>query len=204
MREYRPGDDLRRVVWRALARTGRMLVREAEQGITDRITVLLDTDRGSHSHDGDHSESFETAVRAAASLAVRHMREGYEMRIETNGGTLMRPKRGPRAQLPALDALARIEMDREPFWKAILRLVVDPRRDAHNIVITPRLTDAETAQLKLLMRRGVSVLVIALLFDEESTRTLSIAAALGCQVASVRPGQDLTTALYNEVGAGTR
>jgi uncharacterized protein (DUF58 family) len=204
MREYRPGDDLRRVVWRALARTGRMLVREAEQGITDRITILLDTDRGSHSHDGDHSESFETAVRASASLSTRHLREGYEMRIEGNKGPLMRASRGPRGQLPALDALARVEMDREPLWKSILRLVVDPRRDAHNILITPRLNDAEAAQLKLLLRRGVSVLVIALVWDEAGEHTVNIAAALGCQVASVRPGQDLTTALYHEVGAGTR
>jgi hypothetical protein len=143
-------------------------------------------------------------VRTAASLAVRHLREGYEMRIEANGGTLLRPVRGPRGQLPALDALTRVDMDREPLWKSILRLVVDPRRDAHNILITPSLTDAEAAQLKLLLRRGVSVLVIALQWDERGEHALKVAAALGCQVASVRPGQDLTSALYNEVGAGTR
>lgn len=204
MREYRPGDDLRRVVWRAVARSGRMLVREAEQGITDRITILLDTDRGAHSWESDHSESFETGVRAAASLAVRHLREGYEIRIEGNGGQLLRPHRGARGQLPALDALARADMDREPLWKSILRLVVDPRRDAHNVIVTPRLGPSETVQLRMLLQRGVSVLVIALMWDDEGASTLARAAALGCQVAAVHPGQDLTTALYNEVGAGLR
>ena len=53
MREYMPGDDLRRIVWRASARTGKIMVREAEQGITDHITIMLDTDRGSHSRDGE-------------------------------------------------------------------------------------------------------------------------------------------------------
>ena len=53
MREYVPGDDLRRIVWRATARTGKIMVREAEQGITDHITIILDTDRGSHSRDGE-------------------------------------------------------------------------------------------------------------------------------------------------------
>ena len=63
MREYVRGDDLRRIVWRATARTGRVMVREAEQGITDHITVILDTDRASHSHDAeDLSESFEMAA----------------------------------------------------------------------------------------------------------------------------------------------
>lgn len=204
MREYRPGDDLRRVVWRALARTGRMLVREAEQGITDRITILLDTDRGSYGWEGDHSEAFETAVRAAASLGVRHAREGYEIRIEANGGPLLRAQRGPRAQLPILDSLARVEASRDPLWRSIMRLVVDPRRDAHNIIVTPRMGDPETAQMQLLLKRGVSVLVVALQWDEAASKTIHIAAALGCQVASVRPGQDLATALYHEVGSGTR
>jgi hypothetical protein len=33
---------------------------------------------------------------------------------------------------------------------------------------------------------------------------MGTAAALGCQVVGVHPGQDLSTALYNEVGAGAR
>ena len=87
MREYVPGDDLRRIVWRATARTGKVMVREAEQGITDHITIILDTDRGAHSRDGEGlSESFETGVRAAASLGVRHLREGYEVRSRPTAG----------------------------------------------------------------------------------------------------------------------
>ncbi len=37
MRDYVRGDDLRRVVWKAVARTGRVLIRESEQGITDKV-----------------------------------------------------------------------------------------------------------------------------------------------------------------------
>src|SRR5204863_1910812 len=114
MREYKPGDDLRRIVWRATARTGTVMVREAEQGITDHVTVLLDTDRGAHSRDGDDlSESFETAVRAVGSLAIRHLREGYQVKVEANGGSLTRHLRGATSQLAMLDALARVELDRE-------------------------------------------------------------------------------------------
>lgn len=205
MREYKPGDDLRRIVWRASARTGKVMVREAEQGITDRITILLDTDRVSHSRDGEGlSESFEMGVRAAASLGVRHLREGYEIKVETNGGPLVRPLRGATAQLGLLDALARIDTARQPLTTAIGRLVTSPNRDAHNIFITPRLSSVEAAQLKLLLNTGVSVLVIALLWDEAYADTVGIAASLGCQVAGVHPGQDLATALYGEMGAGVR
>ncbi|HVM54698.1 MAG TPA: DUF58 domain-containing protein [Acidimicrobiales bacterium] len=204
MREYVPGDDLRRIVWRASARTGTIMVREAEQGITDHITVLLDTDRGSHSRDGEVSESFEMAVRACASLAVRHLREGYEVRCEANGGPLIRPLRGTTSQLQLLDALARVEMEREPLSKAIMRLVTAPQRDAHNILVTPRLGAQEAGQLRLLLNTGVSVLVVALLWDEASEHTPALAASLGCQVVGVKPDQDLASALYHDIGAGNR
>ena len=205
MREYVPGDDLRRIVWRATARTGKVMVREAEQGITDHITLILDTDRGSHSRDGEgYSESFETGIRAAASLGVKHLRDGYEVRCETNGGPLTAPLRGAASQLMLLDGMARLEMSREPLSKVIMRLVANPRRDAHNILVTPRLGESEAAQLRLLLNTGVSILVVALLWNEEHAGTLTTAAALGCQVAAIRPGQDLATALSAEVGAGTR
>ena len=205
MREYVPGDDLRRIVWRASARTGRIMVREAEQGITDKVTVILDTDRTHHSNDGEGlSESFEMGVRAAASLAVRHLREGYEVKIEANGGRLTRSLRGPSSQLLALDSLARVELDRASLTSCIMRLLGNAQRDAHNILITPKLGEREAAQLKLLLNTGVSILVVALLWDEASTETLGIAAALGCQVAGVHPGQDLSTALYQDIGAGNR
>jgi uncharacterized protein (DUF58 family) len=205
MREYVPGDDLRRVVWRATARTGKVMVREAEQGITDHITIILDTDRGSHSRDEEGlSESFETGVRAAASLGVKHLREGYEIRVETNSGPLTRPLRGAGSQLLLLDAMARLEMSRDQISTAIMRLIANPRRDAHNVLVTPKLGDREAAQLRLLLNTGVSVLVVALLWTDEHAETLTTAAALGCQVVGVHPGQDLATALTAEIGAGTR
>jgi uncharacterized protein (DUF58 family) len=204
LREYKPGDELRRIVWRASARMGKIMVREAEEGITDHITIVLDTDRGSHSWEGDHSESFETGVRAAASLAVRHLREGYEIRVETNGGPMTRVLRGAAHQLTLLDAFARLDMTREPLTNITRRLLSDPRRDAHNIFITPHLTSEAAAQLRLLLNKGVSILVVALIWREEDTETLNNAAALGCQVAGVHPGQDLSSALYHDIGAGSR
>jgi uncharacterized protein (DUF58 family) len=205
MREYVAGDDLRRIVWRASARTGKIMVREAEQGITDHITIMLDTDRGHHSRDGEGlSESFEAGIRVAASLGVRHLREGYELRCETNGGPLTRPLRGAGSQLMLLDNLARVELGREPLSKMIMRMVSGNNRDAHNVLITPRLGRTEAAQLKLLLNKGVSVLVVALLWEDGDSETMGTAAALGCQVVGVHPGQDLSTALYNEVGAGAR
>jgi len=203
MREYSPGDDLRRIVWRAFAKTGVLMVREAEQGITDQITITLDTDRNNHSQELD-SESFEAGVRAAASLGVKHLTEGYSVTVETNEGPLTRKLRGPGAPIQLLDACARLEIQRTPLEEAVLRLVTDHRRDSHNILITPRLTRDSAAKVRLLLNKGVSVLVVALIWEEEAEETLNIAASLGCQVVELRPGQSLGAALYTEVGGGMR
>jgi uncharacterized protein (DUF58 family) len=201
MREFRPGDNIRRIVWRATARTGTLMIWEAEQGITDKVVLILDTDRGHHSRDEGCSESFEIAVRVVASMGVGHLTSGYEVRCETNGGPLTRALRGVANTLPLLDALARAELTRNPLGDVLRRITADPRRDTHYVLVTPRLTAADAAQLKLILNAGVSVAVVALLWDPEDSETMGRAAGLGCQVHGVRPGDDLVGAL-SRTGVG--
>jgi len=203
MRHYTPGDDLRRVVWRAYARTGQLLVRESEQGITDKITIVLDQDRRYHSA-GEVSESLEAGVKAAASLGIRHLREGYSVTLEGNERRLLAPVRGGNAQMMLLDALARVDLARESVVEPIMRLVSNPSRDTHIVLITPRLDAESAARLNFLVQRGASVLVAALMWDEEAGDTLGIAASLGCQVVEIRPGVPLAVSFRREVGAGRR
>jgi uncharacterized protein (DUF58 family) len=203
MREYSPGDDLRRIVWRAYAKTGVLMVREAEQGITDQITLILDTNRATHSQE-ETSESFEAGVRVVASLGVKHLSEGYSVMVLTNEGPLTRKLRGPGSPMQLLDAAARVEPGKKTIHDALMQMVMNPRRDAHTVLVTPRLRREDAAQLRLLINKGVSVLVVALVWDEAAQETLNTAAALGCQVVEMRPGQSIAGALYTEVGAGMR
>lgn len=205
LREYSPGDDLRRIVWRASGKTGRIMVREAEQGIVDKVLVLLDTDRGVHSRDMDGvSDSFEAAVRCAASVGVHHLRQGFEVQVDTNGGVLTRPLRGAAARTALLDACARVEMARHPLLAALTRLGSAPPRDKHFVLVTPKLGEHEAARLRMLVDAGVSVLVVALLWDESAAGLPALATGLGCQVVGLRPGQDLASAFNAGIGAGMR
>ena len=201
MRAYAPGDDVRRVVWRAFARTGQLLVREAEQGITDKITILLDQDLQHHSR-GEVSGSFEAGVKVAASLGVRHLRDGFSVALEGSQGRLLPVLRGGMSQLQLLDALARVERVKAPLNESIMRLVGDNLRNTHLVVITPRLDSASAARLDILLQRGISVLVVALLWGEESAETLGRASSLGAQVVEVRPNIPLAVAFRHLVGAG--
>ncbi len=51
-REYRHGDDRRRIHWRSTARYGNLMVRREEQPWQSRATVVLDTRERAHRGDG--------------------------------------------------------------------------------------------------------------------------------------------------------
>jgi uncharacterized protein (DUF58 family) len=82
IREYRRGDDLRRVHWRSSARTGELMVRREEQPWQSRATVFLDDRRRAHVGDGP-SSTFERAVSVAASVALHLVSRGYRVRLAT-------------------------------------------------------------------------------------------------------------------------
>jgi hypothetical protein len=85
VREYRHGDDLRRVHWRSSARIGELMVRREEQPWQSRATVFLDNRTISHRGHGIAS-SLEAAVSAAASVAVHLSHRGFMVRLVTASG----------------------------------------------------------------------------------------------------------------------
>jgi uncharacterized protein (DUF58 family) len=84
-REYRQGDDLRRVHWRSTARLGQLMVRREEQPWQSRATILLDSRGIGHVGEGPAS-SFEWAVAATASIGVHLVRHGYHVRLLSDAG----------------------------------------------------------------------------------------------------------------------
>ncbi|ARQ71247.1 DUF58 domain-containing protein [Streptomyces marincola] len=93
-RDYRQGDDLRRVHWRSTAHRGSLMVRREEQPLRARCTVLLDTRRGAYVGGGPES-AFERAVSGAASVLSHLAAAGYEVRLVTDTGPVLP---GPEAK----------------------------------------------------------------------------------------------------------
>jgi uncharacterized protein (DUF58 family) len=80
IREYRDGDDLRRIHWPATARTGDLMVRQEDRPAQRRAVILLDPRPSAHGGSGAGS-SFEWAVSAAASIAVHLCESGYAVHL---------------------------------------------------------------------------------------------------------------------------
>jgi uncharacterized protein (DUF58 family) len=200
MRDYADGDDPRRIVWRATAKTydhetgqpQRYFVREAEQGITDRVNVFLDTDASSHSPERP-SDTFETAVRCAASLGVQHLKDGFSVSFDINSRRVHDSIRGSRHRVELLDELARVDLESVALTSGLDRLLTDTRRSAHNIMITPHLEPATASRLKILHDRGVSLLLVLVVGDTTDPGTIHRAGGIGCNVIEVPVGSALGT-----------
>ena len=83
LREYLPGDDLRRLHWATSARRGSLMVREDADPSAPHLSVLLD-DR-TDSYDGD---GFEEAVDVAASLLATAAESRSPSRVVTFSGSI--------------------------------------------------------------------------------------------------------------------
>lgn len=200
LREYVHGDDPRRIVWRAVGRYDKYLVRESEQGITDRVNILLDTDERQHSP-GELSETFELAVSVAASLAVHHLENGFGLNLDLNSDRMVGPLRGTTKQVAMLDQLAVVARERTPLTAALDRLVIDPVRNAHNIVITPEIDADAARRIRLLRGRGIAVLLILTVWDDTEPATLHRAGLLGCNMVQIAAGMSMEQVFRHVVGA---
>ncbi len=110
-REYRRGDDLRRVDWRSTARLGELMVRREEQPWQSRGAILLDTRAAAHRGHG-LGASIEWAVAAAASIGSHLARSGYALRLVTDTGEELTAPIGTGFEDLLLDRLATIRPSR--------------------------------------------------------------------------------------------
>jgi uncharacterized protein (DUF58 family) len=82
LREYRTGDDLRRVHWPSTARSDELMIRQDEFPWRGRICVLVDLRAAVHT-----PESLELVVSAAASIVHAGWRDRRQVRLLATDGT---------------------------------------------------------------------------------------------------------------------
>jgi uncharacterized protein (DUF58 family) len=82
MREYVTGDDLRRIHWPSVARTGHLMIRQDEA--TRRSTAALFLDNRTTSLGMPGSPGFERAVSCAATLGRLLVQAGFALRFASN------------------------------------------------------------------------------------------------------------------------
>jgi len=98
-RPYAAGDDVRRIHWRASARTGRLMTREDEPSAGHSAVVVLDTTRRA----GLVGQVEEALVSHAATVLESLGRNGWEVRIvDASGDEITRTQRRRGVPGPSL------------------------------------------------------------------------------------------------------
>lgn len=160
VRDYRIGDDLRRVHWRTTARTGELMVRREEERRETHAVVLLDNRASSHEGVG-HGSSFEAAVVLAASLCAHLARLGSVVHLHDAGGLLVTAPAGPTGATRALDALAVIGLADRTDLAPVGPRGGAGRRDVH-VALLGRLSPADDAALGAARARAVAAHAVVL------------------------------------------
>jgi len=124
IREYVPGDEYRRIEWKASARHGmrRLFVKEFEHEVSLNIFLVLDTSLYMLSG-GWGRTPLEYSVRAAASIAAYALRRGDSVAVIHRFVDRPALVRGRRSLVRVIDDVSRLP------WDAILKLPSAELRD---------------------------------------------------------------------------
>lgn len=132
LREYDVGDDLRRIHWRSTARVGELMVRDDESAWQPHTILVLDNRVGAHT-----AESYEAAIVAVASLALRLGRAGRAIEVVTTAGRRLGAGGGDSLRVDTLlDELALLTPDSDPTVHARVRRLRPPVRRGLLVLVT--------------------------------------------------------------------
>ncbi|MEL4504137.1 DUF58 domain-containing protein [Luteococcus sp. H138] len=166
VREYRDGDDVRRIHWRSTAKKGEIMVRREEQAWDPSVTVLLDSRASAHAGTG-RTASFEWAVSAATSVAHHLISNGFRLVMVDSDGVV--PTASAEDPFAAREAvlLAMTDEQLSEYTGLESALETNLQRQGEMLVaILGRLTPADVAALAT-ARRGRTV-GLAIVLDVDS------------------------------------
>ncbi|MEO9138079.1 MAG: DUF58 domain-containing protein [Jatrophihabitans sp.] len=174
-REYRVGDDLRKIHWRSSARTGALMVRQEERPWRAQTTVLLDVRAAAHSIAKDPTvdasdprtvSSMEWAVSACASICSQSLHAGRDV------GIIGDPTRPDRLRVAGPDHLGTyLACIRETHHTEMGPIAATLRTAARESALVAVLGRLDPPALRLLADahpRGRSAPALAILLDVDS------------------------------------
>jgi len=185
LREYQQGDDLRKVHWPSSARRDTLMIKQLEMPWQSRAFIVLDPRIEPHRS----AESFEQAVKGAAS-ALRHLfRSGYTPTIWAgNGdGTVVGNAEAYRI---AMEELATISPKRSlDLRQLVSRLRRSGMAGGVLVMVTGEADDADLAAVQLLSQDFYRTVVLSVDQGHNSEHIMGFARAGALVVRALPDGE---------------
>jgi uncharacterized protein (DUF58 family) len=166
LREYVPGDDLRKIHWPSTGKRDKFMIRQEEIPWQTRTSIVVDDRRSAHEGTGGFS-SFERSIDAAASLADLYQRSGYSYRLVGTEGERLSSGRGSDHLMRALDLLTTWDTttsstngDIDPLLMRLSELESGRSAEGTLILITAHLSTEVAAALVRARRRFRQLMVV--------------------------------------------
>jgi uncharacterized protein (DUF58 family) len=168
LRDYRPGDPLRRVHWRSWARTGRLIVKEYQDEFFVRHALVLDTFAGP-----ERAVELEEAISVAASFActVTTQESLLDLMFIGPQAICFTTGRGVAHAEQALEVLSAVQPCREKPFRALHDLVLHHAAAVSGCICI--LIDWDEARRELVRRvtmTGVPVLTLLVATGENAVK----------------------------------
>lgn len=160
LRDYRPGDPLRHIHWRAFARAGKPVVKEYQDEFLTRYALVIDT-----FGQDTPSRDFDAALSVAASILVGlPLRDALlDLLFVEDRAWCLTTGRGVSQASELLRVIAMLELRTQPGFEMLAQRVVQQASALSAcIVVLLRLDDARRALLEQLAGLGISVLALVI------------------------------------------
>lgn len=111
MREYRVGDSLRQIDWKATSRSRKLISREYQDEKNQQLVMMVDTGRRMMAQEGELAH-FDHVLNATLVVSYLALRQGDAVGLFASGGQSrwVAPKRG----MASIDTLLRASYDLQP------------------------------------------------------------------------------------------
>ena len=169
LREFRPGDSLRRVDWKATARLGDLISRVYDPAASRQLYIFVNVDTLSHVWEGYLKEDLERTVSTAASVAVWAAGQRHAVGLLANGSLpdadrpiRLAPSGSPDQVTRILEALAMVQpLTMNTLANAIRRESGRIPVGSTIVVVASLVPDSLAGALLRLQDEGHSVFLLA-------------------------------------------
>lgn len=193
LRDYRVGDELRRVHWRSSARRGELVVRSDEHTGRRPVTVWLDLPLD--------SAGLEWTISLGASIGLAFLEAGHPVRMVTGPGTAARPwtRRGEAARAELLDTMVDLRAparstDRLAQALVVARELVEVPGDGSLIAILGTMTGAPLVAAGVIGGEQSSWAIVREPSPGDHPGTAAALLNAGWRVSTVKVGTPLSSA----------